>query len=58
MANLVFTCPTTKFKVQHWLEDDEAATDNEYKAITCQACARLHLINLKIGKLLGQDNDR
>jgi hypothetical protein len=54
MANLVFTCPTTNWKVQHWLDDDEDATDNEYEAITCQACARLHLINRKTQHLLGQ----
>ena len=54
--NLVFTCPTTKLKVQHWLDDDEDATDNEYEAITCQACARLHLINRKTGQLLGQND--
>jgi hypothetical protein len=56
MTNLVFTCPTTNWKVQHWLDDDEDATDNEYEAITCQACARLHLINRKTGHLLGQMN--
>ena len=31
IADLVFTCPLTKPKVQHWLDDDEDATDNEYE---------------------------
>jgi len=28
---------------------------NEYEGITCPACAKLHFINRKTGKLLGQD---
>jgi hypothetical protein len=58
MAASVFTCPTTSMKVQHWLADeDEGMSDNEYEAIRCQACARLHLINRKTGRLLGQDEE-
>jgi hypothetical protein len=55
MANFLFTCPSTNLNVQHWRDDgDEDVSDNEYEAITCKACARLHLINRKTGKVLGQ----
>jgi len=54
MAATLFTCPVTKTKVQHWLNRDDDASDNEYEAITCKACSRIHLINRKTGKLLGQ----
>ena len=58
MGNFLFTCPSTKLNVQHWWdEDDAAAPDNEYEAVTCKACARLHLINRKTGKVLGQANE-
>jgi hypothetical protein len=53
---LLFTCPITRMKVQHWLDSDENTSVNEYEAITCQACARIHLINRKTGKLLGQED--
>jgi hypothetical protein len=43
--------------VQHWLDDDQDVPENEYEVITCQACTRLHLVNRKTGKLLGQDDD-
>ena len=56
MAASVFTCPSTRLKVQHWL-DDEDAPETEYEAITCKACARLHLINRKTGRLLGQEDE-
>ena len=53
-----FTCPSTNLNVQHSRdEDDEDAPDNEYEAVTCKACARLHLINRKTGKVLGQDDE-
>jgi hypothetical protein len=57
MAASLFTCPSTKVKVQHWLDDDEDAPETEYEAITCKACARLHLINRKAGRLLGQEDE-
>jgi hypothetical protein len=57
MPTLLFTCPRTQMKVQHWLDDDEDVSDNEYEAVTCQACARLHLINRKTGKLLGKQDE-
>ena len=41
MAHFVFTCPATSMNVQHLLEDDQDAPDNEYEGITCPACAKL-----------------
>jgi hypothetical protein len=53
-----FTCPSTNLNVQHWRdEDDEDAPDNEYEVVTCKACARLHLINRKTGKVLRQEDE-
>ena len=55
MGNFLFTCPSTNLNVQHWRdEDDEGASDSEYEAVTCKACTRVHLINRKTGKVLGQ----
>lgn len=42
-------------QVQHWLDDDDDAPEDEYEAVTCKACARLHFLNLRTGRLLGQD---
>jgi hypothetical protein len=53
----MFTCPETSMMVQHWLgEDDDGVPDNTYEVVPCPACARLHLINRKTGKLLGQES--
>jgi hypothetical protein len=44
-------------KVQHWLDDDDDASENEYEGITCPACTGLHFINRKTRKLFGQDKE-
>lgn len=52
MNGLVFICPTTKQHGQHWLDDaDKRKGDDAYVAVLCHACARLHFLNPKTGKL-------
>jgi hypothetical protein len=58
MPPVVFTCPATLMNVQHSLDDDPDVPENEYEVITCLACTKLHLINRKTGKILGQDGPR
>jgi hypothetical protein len=50
-----FHLPATSMNVQHLSEDDQDAPDNEYEGIACPACAKVHFVNRKTGKLLGQD---
>ena len=57
MANSVFKCPVTGFNIQHELDDDKDVLDNEFKAIKCRACMKVHFINQKTGKLLGQERE-
>jgi hypothetical protein len=47
-----FLGPTTRMMVQHWLDDDEDASEEDYEDITCHACAGVHFVNRK-GKVLG-----
>ncbi len=40
--------------VQIWLpEDAQPERSDSYEAVTCPACARVHLINRQTGKMLG-----
>jgi hypothetical protein len=57
MANFVFRCPATGLNVQHQSDDDPDIPENEYEAITCLACTKLHFLDRKTGKLLGQDDE-
>ena len=45
---------STKLNVQHWLDDDDNASDNMFEGMICPACTRLHMINRKTGRLLGE----
>jgi hypothetical protein len=55
MSAFIFTCPTTKLNVQHWLDEDEEIPDSQYEGIVCPACTMLHFINRKTGRLLGDE---
>ena len=55
MAHFLFRCPSTGLNVQHRWDDDPDVSENEYEVVPCPACARMHLINRKTGKLLGQE---
>jgi hypothetical protein len=49
MAHFVFSCPTTSMNVQHWLDEDDDAPENEYEGDQLPACTRLHFVNRKTG---------
>ena len=57
MANFVFRCPASGLNVQHQVDDDPDIAENEYEGIMCPACTKMHLLNRKTGKLLGQDDE-
>ena len=43
--------------VQVWLADSmQPEHDDSYEAVTCPACGRVHLINRKTGRMLGNKN--
>jgi len=61
MAHLIFKCPATRLNVQHWRPETPVAHASDdaaesYEAVTCPACTKLHFLNRRTGKLLGQDD--
>ena len=55
---IIYRCPHTGLNVQGWLADDPTERDAEsYEVLTCTACARVHLVNLKTGQVLGAEED-
>lgn len=60
MPHVIFRCPSTNLNVQHWQPDEQSgalrADDAEaYEAVTCPACTKLHFLNMRTAKLLGDD---
>jgi hypothetical protein len=52
MANILFRCPATGLNVQHQLDDDTDVSGEEYEAVRCLLCTKVHLINRRTGELL------
>jgi hypothetical protein len=52
--HIVFKCPQTGLNVQHWLADAPDEPANAHMPVVCNACTKLHFINGKTGKLLGE----
>ena len=53
----LYRCPNTGQNVQGWSADEVTDDDDAYQSVPCIACTRLHLVNLKTGKVLGEDED-
>ena len=52
----LYRCPSTGQTVQGW-SADELADDDVYDLVTCVACTKVHLINPKTRKVLGEEED-
>jgi hypothetical protein len=50
MSTFFYRCPNTGFKVKGWVADDPTK-DEAFEPVTCTACARVHLVNPKTGKV-------
>jgi hypothetical protein len=56
MASFLYRCPITGSRVQGWVADNPT-DDDSYEAVSCKACAGVHAVNPKTGKVLGGDDD-
>ena len=49
--------PNTGQNVQGWSADEVTDDDDTYQSFECIACTRVHLVNRKTGKVLGEEED-
>lgn len=52
--HVLFRCPNTGYRVQHWLDDSEDNGEDKFVSVECPACTRFHFINRESGKTLGE----
>jgi hypothetical protein len=57
MPPFLYRCPNKGDNVQAWADDEPDDDEFTYVQVRCLACAQLHLINLKTGKVLGSDDE-
>jgi hypothetical protein len=56
MAPFLFRCPNTGYRVQGWAAKSEPEGGRDvYESVTFLACRGVHMVNLKTGKTLGED---
>jgi hypothetical protein len=61
MAVFLYRCPNTGQQVQGWIADDPTEDDPDddadtYRSLACLACASVHLINPRTGKVFGSED--
>jgi hypothetical protein len=56
MPTFLYRCPNTGLNVQGWVSDDPSPDDDSFRAVTCTACTRVHLVNPKTGKVLAEED--
>ena len=55
MVTILYECPNTGFRVQGYTAEPILVGQDRYERVTCLACKQLHLVNLRTGEVLGQD---
>jgi hypothetical protein len=59
MPSWFFRCPITGERVRGFVVAEDVPDDDPdaYIAVTCLSCGRIHLLNLKTGKTVGETRD-
>ena len=58
MIPFVYLCPNMGLAVQGWSAEDVTDDDAEtYETVQCTACAQLHLVNPRTGRVLSKPDE-
>jgi hypothetical protein len=52
VAAFLYRCPDTGMSVQGWIDEPDTESDT-YTSVTCAACGRVHMVNVKTHQVLG-----
>ena len=54
MPTFLYRCPNTGYRVQGFVAEETSGDSESYEAITCIVCQRVHLVNPRTGKVVGE----
>jgi hypothetical protein len=54
MSTFLYRCPNTGYRVQGLVAEETSDDSESYEAITCIVCQRVHLVNPRTGKVVGE----
>jgi len=55
MVAILYQCPNTGFRVQGYTAEPILVGQDRYEPVTCLACKQPHLVNMRTGEVLGND---
>ena len=55
MATFFYRCPNTGYNVKGFIADRADDDDEAFEAVTCTVCQRVHFVNPKTGKVIGDE---
>ena len=54
MAAFIYRCPVSGYNVQAFVADDPTNDgEDAFRSVTCTVCGRVHLVNPKTGRVIG-----
>lgn len=56
-TTFLYRCPNTDRTVQGWSAEEVTDDENAYETVACLACTQMHMVNMKTGKVLGEEKD-
>jgi len=58
MRPFLFRCPTTGLQVQGWAAEDATEKGDAFVTVACTACLQAHFVNVRTGKVLGEEKGK
>jgi hypothetical protein len=55
MRPFLYRCRTTGAQVHAWVAAESRDDERTFETVKCAACQRIHIVNLKKGRVLGDD---
>jgi hypothetical protein len=57
MPPFLYRWPATGYRVQGFVSEEIPAEGDTYETLTCIACQRVHLVNPRTGRVLGESDE-
>jgi hypothetical protein len=58
MPTFLFKCPSTGYRVQGFVGQEDESDDGTFVPVNCPVCAQVHLVDPKTAKVAGADDEK
>jgi hypothetical protein len=57
MPTFLFKCPSTGYRVQGFVAEEDNVQEGTFVPVNCPVCAQVHLVDPKTARVAGADDD-